>query len=349
MTIEHMDNFSIYGATSALLLNGVYAQQSVSLVVDPDGVSSGRVPQLVDATNGTFIELRYALQTGAVEKVGVAQRVWLASLPVTDVADPYLVWVRSAANADLAFLRVSANGSLIMNVNGVDVESTPLPVIGANGWWHIELMYSSDGLGTCDYEVRVEGLTVLQASGVAAAAAQPGQIAWGGRNVNTDVCPTWYLKDLVIWNGTGTYNTDFLGSVLVHSLLPDSDVSLNWTPSTGAVGWSILDNAPPNDAEYIAAPNPPPAAYLATLTDLPEDVTSVKGIMTFVRAAKTDGGDASLQTSVVSNGDTADGANRPITIAQTYWRDLFETDPDTLAPWLPEAVNDVQIKINRTA
>lgn len=349
MAIEHLDNFSIYGGNAALLLNGVYAEQDVTLVVDPDGMSPGRVASINnDLTNGLYTSLRYALQTGPVTKVGIAQRVWMNSLPLGDDVTPIFAYIRSAGNANLGYLRPSSNGGLIMQINGVDVETTPLPVITANGWWHIEIMYSSDGLGTCDYEVRVEGVPVLQGAGVAAAAFKPGQIAWGGRNSGPVLNPGWKLKDLAVWNGNGVYNNNFMGTILLEGLLTNADVALNWTPSVGADGWSILDNIPPNDAQYISAPNPPPAAYVGALTDLPVDVTTVKGLMTFVRAAKTDGGDASLRVSMVSGAATADGADRPITVAQTYWRDVFETDPNTLAPWLPEAVNLANIKINRT-
>lgn len=347
--IEHMDNCSIYGGTNSLLLNGIYAQQNINNAVDPDGISGGRVfRHNNDLTNGQYTTLRYALSTGATAKVGVAERLWLASLPPSDNATCYPVIFRTVGNAELARLGVASNGALYFIVNGIEVARTALPVVTANGWWHIEVEYSTAGAGFADYEVRVEGLTVLQGAGVAAVASQAGQVAWGARNVGEQLNGTWYTKDIVIRNGLGTYNTGWLGSVLVHNLVPTADVALNWTPTPAGTGYTILDNIPPNGAQFITAPNPPPAAYVCSLSDLPADVTSVKGIMSFVRAAKTDGGDGSLQNSVISNGDTANGADRPITVAQTYWRDLFETDPDTAAPWTPAAVNAVQLQINRT-
>jgi hypothetical protein len=139
--------------------------------------------------------------------------------------------------------------------------------------------------------------------------------------------------------------------VLVKDLIPTADVNTNWN-TTGPNRFSILDNRPPNDAAFITAINPPPAAYVAELSNLPADVTSIRGLMTFVRAAKTDGGDGSLQIGLISDPlgvpATALGANRPITVAQTYWRDVFEQDPKTLAPWTPAAVDLVRLQINRT-
>jgi hypothetical protein len=88
------------------------------------------------------------------------------------------------------------------------------------------------------------------------------------------------------------------------------------------------------------------------MTSLTGDITSIKCVMTMVRAAKTDGGDGSLQNGLISHPSagpvTGLGQDRPITTAQTYWRDVFELDPKTAAPWLPSSVNQAHLQINRT-
>lgn len=348
MTIQGMDNFSIYGTTAALLLNGIYAEaSSTSLVADPDGVSPGRVLRLGFPAAGQGI-LRFPMPDGADDTVGVALRLWLDRLPDTSDMHPTMISWRSGANVGLFSIDVSTTGQLQLrtgNYNGAIVATTPGPVITANGWWHIEARLFSDATG--NIEVRVEGIPVIDydADTSAAVCAQVSVIndpTGGGAGV------IMYIKDYVVWNGAGTYNNDFLGSVLVHSLAPVSDVQLNWTPSTGATGWPILDNVPPNDAQYISAGTPAPNPYICEVSDLPIEVTSVKALMSVVRARKTDGGDGSLQVSAISQGDIVSGANRPITTAMTYWRDVFETDPDTGLPWSPAAVNLVQLQLDRT-
>ena len=127
------------------------------------------------------------------------------------------------------------------------------------------------------------------------------------------------------------------------------DVALNWTPSTGTAGWSLLDNSPPQDGtDYLSAGDPPPAASLFGLTPLPEDVTSVRAMVLQLRGAKVDGGDGNLQGGMKSGASTALGAKRPITTAFTYYEDVFAIDPATSAPWTPAAADAVQIQINRT-
>lgn len=355
MALVHADNFSIYGTDTSLLLDGIYAEEgNLSLSTDPDGISGGRVVNVFNnSTNGEFVALRYALPAGDTTKVGIPFRVWLTSLPTIDAVGPHIAQWRTSGNSALADLRVTSNGRLSMIITGGSTYTTTTPVVTANGWYHIEAVYTHGSGALCSFEVRVEGITVLTQTDVAATNADVGQLRVTGQNSGTTIGPRYYIKDYVVWDDNGTYNTDFLGSVLVTNLTPTSDVSLNWTPSSGTTGYEILDNIPPVDTTYIYAEDAPlPSPYVATLSDLPSEVTSVKGLITFVRAAKSDGGDGSLQVGLISDPDgtpaTVLGTDRPITVAQTYWRDVFEEDPATTAPWIPAAVNEVELQIDRT-
>lgn len=362
MALVHADNFSIYGTTASLMLNGVYAEiNGVGLYTDPDGLSGGHVLGVGFTGTGINTEFgpRYVL-TSTDTKVGIALRVWFPSLPSGSSGTPLPIQWRNVANTPVATITVDSTGRLSArsgNATATVIGTTTNPAITANGWYHIEAIAD---ITAQTIEVRVEGATVLNLSGLSLSGGPFGQVVAGGtRSTGTNAREAFYTKDLVIYDSSGSYNNSFLGSVLVHSLLPDSDASLNWTPSTGTTGWGILDNIPPNDSVYLSAPynsgGPPyfPNPYVATLSNLPVETTSVKGIITFVRAAKSDGGDGSLQVGVISDPlgspATALGANRPITVAQTYWRDVFEVDPATSAPWLPDAVNDAEIRLNRTS
>lgn len=348
--ILHMDNFSIYGNVDGYMLNGVYAQVSdCDVVNDPSG-AAGSALYLRGNNANNHDGVRYVLQTSG-PKLGICQRMWLPSLPANN-GDPKVLicqW-RNGANSNLLTLTVDSTGRLSLlngDYNAAILGTTTNPVVTANGWFHLESIFDDT---TNSFECRVEGLTVLNVAAIAAK-GDTAQIFIGQRTSLTGATKPWYTKDLVIYNGAGTYNTTFMGSVIVKDLIPIADVNTNWN-TTGPDRFSILDNRPPNDAAFITAINPPPAAYVAELSDLPPDVTSVKGLMIFVRAAKNDGGDGWLQNGLISDPlgtpATALGADRPITVAQTYWRDVIEEDPVTSAPWTPNAVDLVQLQINRT-
>lgn len=469
-----MDNFSTYGVNTALLTQGLYAAMSVhptlGLALDPDG-SPGRVLRL-----DSLDSIRYAFPGGATPTAGIAYRGWATGLPNNARAMTSCCFVRGAGNEALAYFGITSNGRLraiVMNAANAETQwETPVPVVTANAWWHYEIKYTRTGANTADFEVRVEGATVLQQVGISCRAFDPAQITMAVFNDGALLGSQWFLKDYVIWNGLGAQNNNFLGSVLVVSLLPSTDVALNWAKSSalfsgsqlirdlvpfniltasgaltsgnqirlngvyynwtsgsvdagapagtsanpwlvamggstaqalenmfnainasgvagvaystaltanafiGATGFSptqlgvaSLDEtslypvfetgantawASPNlfvgvnDMSFISADDTPPAPFVCELTNLPPDVTSVRGLQTRVRAAKTDGGDGSLQVSLISGGVPANGANRPITTTQTYWTDICEIDPNTGNLFTPLAVDAVQLQTSRT-
>ena len=234
---------------------------------------------------------------------------------------------------------------------GTGVKTSACPST-ANGWYHIEWKFVIDNTvplsPTGTYEIRVEGVTVYTSPApVPLTQNNIGMMRTSSGNISRNYAA--FLKDFVLWDNNGARNNDFLGTVLVTNLGPDEDIELGWTPNVGTEIFPILANIPPDPTQYMFADVPQVGdPYEAELSDLPLNTTSVKGIITYVRAAKTDGGDGQMQVSMISDGDVVSGSDRPITVAQTYWRDIFETDPHTAQPWTPAAVNAATIQIVRT-
>lgn len=351
----HADNFNIYGTDTNLLLNGRYSEVTgCTIQSDPDGVSTPKVLRMRGSFSGTT-QLRRPLDT-PTSKVGIGFRLWLSSLPSNDDMRPEIAYWRNATNQAMVSVYVDTTGSLSAYVRnaGTGVISllgtTTGPVVTANAWWHVECMFDAV---TLDLEVRVEGIPQLVLDASDFGANNPGntvyQCGLAGRQDSVGATVFAYFKDYFWWDGIGTQNTDFLGACIVTDLRPDADTSIGgWVPSTGSTAWDILDTTAPGETPYVSADNTPPAAATMTLTNLPPDVSSVKGIVTVVRAKKVDGGDGNLQTSLISNAVESNGSDRPITAAMTYWEDIHEVDPDTAAAWTPGAVDLASIKIDRT-
>lgn len=342
MAIFHMDNFNIYGTTTALMTQGIYAVaggstggSAFSLPNDPDGVSTQRV--LLMSTSGD--SWRYVLAS-AQATIGMAFRFYTPNFNTN--SDIRIAMIYDGSSSTMAYLTVDSTGRIRLYSGSTQLAITAGPVVTAGSWWHIEVKFTNTAsAGTGAVEVRVEGLTVMTVSGQTFASnSLIYSIGQTGNNVG--VTQFMYTKDLVCWDTTGSQNNNFLGSCLVNNLVPASDVALNWTPSTGTTGYNLLRNIPPNDAQYIGAPYPfPPGNYECTFTTLPNTslISSVKAVLTRARAIKSDGGDGQLQVSVKSSSSTSNGNNRPITTSMTYWSDVFEIDPNTSLPWVPSSVN----------
>ncbi len=355
MSLIHADNFNIYGTNTAFMTNGRYSDAIGSLVSDPDGVSPGRVFRCNDG--GNYIRRPLVTPTS---KVGIGMRVWLSSLPTDNAMRPFPMRWADASNTQMVYIQINTTGSISAYVWDTTsgafgdpylLKTTPGPVVTANGWWHLEGLFDASAL---TFELRVEGIPVITAtSSDFAGHLHNGpniyQYASQGANNGSGFSIQMNVKDLFVYDGLGSINNTFLGACLVADLAPDADVTVGgWVPSTGTTAYNILAQNPPAATPNVAAGYPVPLPMSVTLNNLPANVTSVKGMVTLVRAAKVDGGDGNLQVSTVSSGSEGAGADRPITTAQTYWEDISELDPHTSAPWSPVAVNAMGLKVDRT-
>lgn len=373
MAIEWADNFQNYGvgswgsAAAGYLTNGAYeiALTSIGncrLVDDPDpNISTTVLEWGFNNGGGTYpIQLRKVYRSFENTK-GFAFRLWLSGFGPNNRDAPAIFFQDAGANTLLTIMITSQAQIQVFRgapgtpgSPGVLLGQTAGPVLIANGWQHWEVRYvSSTTVGAI--EIRIEGQTVLTLSGINSSTTGNAIASVNFRATDSDSSggqngwPTKYLKDFVLWNALGAYNTTFLGPVGVFTLRPASDIVLNWTPVGGSTGWDILDVSTPNDSAYIQAGSTPiPGNYRATLTDLPADITAVRGLMSVTRSRKSDAGTGQLQVGIESGASVALGANRAITTSFTYWSDISEENPATVTAWTPATVNAAGLRINRT-
>jgi hypothetical protein len=359
LAIQWMDDFTCYGTDTnrALrMLDGPYAEITrVALVADPDPTSAGAMvlQKFGGGLGGDFRKVLNSTQT----TIGVAGRYWFSSMPAdSTIAECHSITsFRDVNNISHIRIRPNSAGYLVAvrTDNGVEVQLgiTSTPVLTANAWRHIEVKVVLD-VAAGSVEIRVEGITVLNVTGVrtttniGGANANCGQVAQ--ISPQNGSAPVMYTKDFIIWDNTTGANNTFMGSCQVIKLIPNGDTTLGWTPSTGTTGYNLInETTPDDDGTYISAPFPLPGNSQFTLTDLPVNVSTVRGVQLMHRSRKTDGGDGNIQASAVSGANTGNGADRPITTAYTYMWDIFDLDPSGSA-WSRTLVNALQLKLNRT-
>lgn len=354
--IQWMEDFTGYGTDNLKLLNGLWAEATrVTLVTDPDPSGSGKTVALLDTNTTTY--LRRVLSSPQTT-VGVAFRCWLQSLPSDVTQGPLAVGFNDVSNEKHISIGCDPSGYIKayrVDTGGVVtlLGTSSSPVVVANAWRHYEIKVVMSATTAGSVEVRCEGVTVLSVTGIRTASDRVGvsptvqNIFWSnGRAVSTG--PNEYLKDVIAWDGSGSVNNNFMGSCQVYKIVPDTDVSLGWTPSTGTAGWSLINESnPDDDTGYISAPYPAPGFSRFTMTNLPVNVTSVRGVMLLHRSRKTDGGDGNVQVSAITTGGTSNGADRTISSAYTYWGDVLDQAPGA-TNWNKTLVDGMDFKINRT-
>lgn len=356
-----MDDFTSYGTDtnrSARLLDGAYGAVNLfSLQADPDPNSTGA--QVLQGTGGGLGgDIRKVL-TGPQTTVGMANRLWMTGLP-PGPNQGFCFHVYKDVNAHVHIqLQVNPSGYIEAWRNAFTdtglrtlLGTSTTPVMSANAWRHIESKVVFDATTGGSIEVRVEGIQVLLLTGIKTTSDVVGAAATcsmvGAMSPQDNAGILFYFKDLIVWDGTGTTNNTFMGSCIVYKIIPQSDVTLNWTTSSGLTGYNLINDATPDDdTNYIYAPYPAPSPSTFNLTDLPANVSSVRGVQVMHRSRKADGGDGNVQTTLISGANNAVGADRPITTAYTYWWDIFDKDPSG-SSWSRTLVNALQLKLNRT-
>jgi hypothetical protein len=264
MAINWMDNFNIYGTDAgraARLLNGVYADTTRSdLQADPDATATGQVMRKFGGGLGG--DLRFVIPTVRTT-IGALGRFWFSNLPVSvgDTECPTLFSFRDTNNIIHIQVTIDPSGNIIVNrqdgAGKVQLGITATPVLVANAWKHVEAKVFLDvAVGTV--QIKVEGITVLTVAATRTTNNVGGAIL-SCQNVAQQSCqdaagPIMYLKDYIIWDSTGAFNNDFMGSCQVLKIIPDADVALNWAPSAGVTGFNLINEVTPDDdGSYISA------------------------------------------------------------------------------------------------
>lgn len=355
------DNFQAYGNDEAVLSDGLYAEVSsttyLNLVDDPDPSAPSESRAMLFGTSSVGTDnrlIRYALPAGPTTTVGTFCRFYMPDLPTEDAKALEMFSFRDISNNVLLILELQTSGALrIRHAEGGTILGTStLPVITANTWNHVEIKVTfSNTVGATEVRVNSEvvaGLTLTGQDTIGTGSNLCAQVAIVQRADPTSDRQAYYFKDWVLWDDSGSQNNNFLGLLNVINLYPNSDVAVNWTPSTGTSAYQMVDEIDPDDADYISAPDTYPPAVVMGLTDLPADIVGVRGLVVVHRSRKTDGGDGNLQTAIRVGGLDDTGAVRPITTAFTYRYDVSELSPATGTAYTPTEVNEAALVIDRT-
>ncbi len=360
MSLLWADDMSTYGISGQTkMLDGSYAQADGTLVADPDPTSAGLAVFKVATTpptNGYY--LRKVVGANKTT-LGMAIRLWQTNLPDTNQFYPGIIFADEDNVGQLLF-QVKTTGAIAVyrGAGGIGGSGGPSGTLlgtstvclTAGAWHFIEIKaLASDTVGTVD--IRVNGTSVLSLTGLDTVASAKVHFAQASAFISArdTGSATGYFRDWIFWDTAGSYNNTFFGPVFVNRYTVNADISFNWTASTGSIGYAMMDERGPDDADYTSADSTPPAASIYGVEDLPSNVTGIRGIMLYSRQKKSDGGDCNVKISLSSDHATySDGADRAITTAFTYWADILEVDTVTGVPWTRTGFNAAYMKTDRT-
>lgn len=140
-----------------------------------------------------------------------------------------------------------------------------------------------------------------------------------------------------------------LGDTVILLAEPITDVAGgNWTIVGGPTGHDILDNIPPDPAQYIEAANNGDISNFG-LENVNANIAGVWGVALVHKSLKSSAGSGSMRLALINGASETLGADNPLTQSLVYYRDTFDLDPDTGAAWTPAGIAALEASFRRTA
>lgn len=245
--------------------------------------------------------------------------------------------MRSQNNNDQVTMRVDGAGYLYINRGGTMLWKSSEPLIVINSWNYIELAcVISDTTGSIrlymnDYEVAEAAMDNIDTKNHGTD-MDVGQILLEGRQNHR-----W--DDLYV----EIDGTSRVGEGRIVALAPNSDDTVQFTPSTGASNFATVDEQPvnPDDYNYSATVG---AKDLFTMSDLTFSPQNIYGVQVCTIAQKDEAGLRIIRSRLVSGAVEEAGADFVLALETFNWkRDFWPLNPDGDVEWTRAAVDAIKV------
>lgn len=335
MAIVWYEHFDLYGGVRDNLLTRGYDNFVNTNSVLSTAARNGSHAFLL-AGNSTIQRLRRALPAVA-DVAGIGCAVERISNGLLDSGAAGLRLEGGGVNYTVI---INANNGLTL-YSGSTVLATSAPsIMPADSYVWLEM--KADSINDT-LEVRLNGSPVLSAS---TAVAPLTHFSIG----KTTGAPTARFDDLVVWDGTGTENNNWLGDTFVLVSAPNEDAAINqWVPSTGTTRWSLIDEAAPLDTDFITGNavddtqecNTAPVSLPAT--------GAVIAVAVQARALKTDTGASQISIGVASGLSHSSGFSVNLATGAQVFTHIAQRNPDGNIAWTASTAQAARFRARRTA
>jgi hypothetical protein len=243
-------------------------------------------------------------------------------------------------------IRVLSTGEVDIYRGTTFIERSTLSPIKIGKWHWIEFKVVCDN-SAGSYEVKVDGVTVLSASGVDTQQnlAYHDQVIFRGTGSNSSNTPR--IDDLFIMDGTGGSYNDFIGQRRVLAITPNADTAdVDWTVSGGSDHYALVDDLDPDDDTNYVEDSVTDEEDIWEYSDISAFDGSVDALSLITGVRITDASPYDLKTVVKSGGTKYDSSAETIGNSDYAMKDrLMVTDPDTGSAWTQNGINNVEMGV----
>ncbi len=228
-------------------------------------------------------------------------------------------------------LRAVRGGTGEMGMTGGTLIGTGSAALSTETWYLIEIYCNVADAGTLT--VKVNGTTDIGFSGDTAATANEYAtvVKFGGSGVGSAKGCDMYLDDVAVNGTAGASQNSWVGTGGVYYQKGTADGSLlQWTPSAGTVHYTMIDDIPANDGDWIFSDDSG-SVDIFDCQALDVDITSIQLVEVIFQASLAAAGSQNVQTVLRHNGTNFLGGTETVTSVAPSWT-LYKSDPYYLEP-----------------
>jgi len=214
-------------------------------------------------------------------------------------------------------------------------------------WYYIEFKTTLADSPSGSYELRLNGQTRLQASGIdtknAGTMTTIDSLYLGSGIYNG----TSYMDDVYVCSGAGATNNTFLGDTAIETLLPSGNG--NSSLFVGSDGNSVdnyllVDESVPLTTDYVVGANVTDKDTYA-FGNMVRTSGAVKGVMVTSYANKSDTNPRTIKNVARSGASETLGPSSALATTWVPLSSIHETDPNGGGAWSIAAVNGAEFGV----
>ena len=260
-----------------------------------------------------------------------------------------------AGQTELLRVRIESDAtlSLVTGNNSVLIANSSPFSLHDNTWYYLEIKHNYSGSTSSNIQttatLRVDG--AVRASGTGTCGFNTTGLLLQTPTVNAHgvanpvVNGNTYIKDLYIFDQSGSNTNDFAGDCTFVFVVPDGDVTTQWDLSSGSVSFSLVNEVPPDgDTSYVQSSNSSTAINSATDNFTWQDIPAFTGTIVAVQylgfLRKTGEGKKSVKLTVGPTGAFTQVSDEFfLNDNYLYYRLPLGTDPNTGIGWTRTGFN----------
>jgi hypothetical protein len=252
--------------------------------------------------------------------------------------DPHLTFGIEAATGKLTVWRGSETGTELGQGN---------TFIKKNVWYHIQIKAVIDD-SSGEVEVRVNGVTSpameIDIDTVDTKEGSSANVELV--KVTANAYTAFYVDDFIINDTSGSDHNSWTTRSGIYKLTPNADGTYeDWSLSTGSDTYALLDEDPPDTADYISSSTSAHQSTVGVSHSVPAGAT-VGAVMVFSQAALSGPGSTTYYHMVRagSTDDTKSAAHAPDVTPEIFY-DIWQVDPYDSTAWTKADLDALEIGV----